>query len=91
MLTSSLLFFVFTTFRNSIQDGTKFYCSMSRNPSDEILESLYKLRIRESAQLKNRIGVVRPGDSSEDIGSQLSKVEDHGEEEYRLETSITKL
>ena len=33
-------------FRNSIQDG------MSKNPSDEILESLYKLRIRESDQLK---------------------------------------
>ena len=27
--------------------------SMSKIPSDDILESLYKLRIRESAQLKN--------------------------------------
>ena len=26
---------------------------------------------------------VRDGDSSEDIGSQQSKVENHGEEEYR--------
>ena len=26
--------------------------SMSKNPSDDILESLYKLRIRESVQLK---------------------------------------
>ena len=31
------------------------------------------------------------GDSSEDTGSQLSKVENNGEEEYRSETSITKL
>ena len=53
----------------------------SKIPSDDILPSLYKLRIRESAQLKNRNGIVRHGDSSEDIGSQLSKVENHGEEE----------
>ena len=59
-------------------------------PSDDILESLYKLRIRESSQLKNRIGTVRHGDSSEDVVSQLSKVEDNGEEQYRSETSITK-
>ena len=32
-------------------DGMKFH-SMSKIPSDDILESLYKLRIRESAQLK---------------------------------------
>ena len=34
-------------FRNSIQDGMKFYY-----PSDDVLESLFKLRIRESTQLK---------------------------------------
>ena len=41
-----------TIFRNSIQDGMKFHKSMSKIPSDDILESLYKLMIRESAQLK---------------------------------------
>ena len=65
--------------------------SMSQIPSDDILESLYKLRIRESAATQNCIGLVRHGDSSNDIGSQLSKVENNGEEEYRSETSITKL
>ena len=41
------------TFRNSIRDGTQFCClSQKKNPSDDFLESLYKLRIRESAQLK---------------------------------------
>ena len=40
---------------------------------------------------QNRIGIQRHGGSSEDIGSQLSKVENHGEEEKRSETSITKL
>ena len=51
-------------------------------PSDDVLESLYKLRIRESDQLKNRVRIVRHGDSSEDIASQQSKVENHGKEEY---------
>ena len=32
--------------------------SMTKVPLDDILESLYKLRIRESDQLKNRIGTV---------------------------------
>ena len=58
--------------------------------SNDILESLYKLRIRESDQLKC-IRIVRHGNSSEDIGSQLSKVENNGEEEYRSETQIKKL
>ena len=40
------------TFRNSLQDGTKFYCLCQQIPSDDNLESLYKLRIRESAQVK---------------------------------------
>ena len=51
-LISSLLLFVTTMFRTSIQDGTKFLLSMSNIPSDDILESLYKLRIREPDQLK---------------------------------------
>ena len=53
MLIYSLSFFMMTIFRNSIQDGTKFYVlSMSQIPSEDILESLYKVRIRESAQLQ---------------------------------------
>ena len=40
---------------------------------------------------QNRIGIVRHGDSSKDIDAQLSKIDDNGEEKYRLETSITKL
>ena len=34
--------------------------------------------------------IARHGDSSEDIDAQLTKFEDHGEEEYRSETSIAK-
>ena len=71
--------------------------SMTKIPSDGILESLYKLRIRESDQLKTVLKLYGMGDSSEDIyssediGSQLSKVGNHGQEEYGSETSITKL
>ena len=54
---------------------------MSKIPSDDILESLYKLRIHESVQLKDRIRIVRHGDLQEDIDSQLWKIEDDGEEE----------
>ena len=40
---------------------------------------------------QNRIRIARHGDSSEDIVSQLSKIANHGEEEYRSETSFTEL
>ena len=39
-------------FRNSIQDGTKFYCLCQKNPSDDVWGSLYKFRIRELVQLE---------------------------------------
>ena len=44
--------------------------SMSKIPSGDVLESLYKLRIRESDQLKNSIRIVRNGDSSKDIDAR---------------------
>ena len=55
-------------------------------PCDEILESLYKLRIRESDQTQNRIGIVRHGGSSEDIGFRSSEVENYGEKDYETLT-----
>ena len=39
-------------FRNSILSGTEFYCPSRKSPHDDILEGLYKLRIRESEKLK---------------------------------------
>ena len=39
-------------FRNSIRNGTEFFVSMTKIPSDDILENLYNLRIRESEKLK---------------------------------------
>ena len=40
---------------------------------------------------QNRIGIVRHGDSSEDIVAQSSEVEDDGEEKHRSETSIANI
>ena len=41
-----------TIFRNSILSGTEYYCLLTKIPHDDILEGLYKLRIRESEKLK---------------------------------------
>ena len=84
---SSLLLFMMTIFWNSIQDGTKFYC---------ICQQLHPMMCWKVCDTRfyatqNCIGIVRHGDSAEDIGSKLSKAENHGEEECRSETSITKL
>ena len=49
MPTYSLLVFEIMIFRNSIPSGTEF---LSKIPPDDILEGLYKLRIRESEKLK---------------------------------------
>ena len=53
LLIYSLSLFVTILFRNSIRDGTKFYYQCQRFPPDDVLESLYILRIRESDQLRN--------------------------------------
>ena len=63
--------------------------SRSKIPSDDILESLY--RIRESAQRKSVLELYDMEIHQKNIGAQLSKIEDSGEEEDRSETSITKL
>ena len=65
--------------------------SMSKIPSDDVLENLCKLRIRESVQLKTVLELYDMKNSSEVIAARLSKIEDDGEKESRSETSITKL
>ena len=65
--------------------------SMTRNPPDDVLESLYKLSIRESAQLKTVLELY-----DMEIHQKISmpndqKFEDDGEKEYISEATITKL
>ena len=54
-------------------------------------ENIQEFDTRRDEVLLSMSKIPSNGDSSEDIGSQLSKVENHSEEEYRSETSITKL
>ena len=55
--------------------------SMTKIPAD-VQESLYKLRIRESDQLKIVLELYVMVIHQKNIGSHISKVESHGEEEY---------
>ena len=60
-------------------DGILF--AMTQILSDDILEGLYKFRIRESEKLKDRTGSVQYGDSLEEGWTLLSQVEDKGKKE----------
>ena len=62
--------------------------SMTKIPTDDVLESLNKLRKRDSHQLKTVLNFFRHGNSSEDIGSQLSEFDDDCEDKHRSETQI---
>ena len=42
---------------------------MTQIPSDDILEGLYKLRIRRVRETQDRIGIVQYGDSLEESGT----------------------
>ena len=63
--------------------------SMSKVPSDDILERLYKLRIRESAQLKTVLDLYDMEIHQKISMPNYQKLKTIGEEEYRSETSIT--
>ena len=51
---------------------------MEQFPPDDIVESLYKLRIGESEKLKDRVGMVQLGDPSAECETSLSQTEDNG-------------
>ena len=59
--------------------------SMKQIPSDDILEGLCKLRIRESEKLKTVLECVQYGDSSEESRTWLSQIEDNGKKKYRAQ------
>ena len=57
--------------------------SMTKIPPDDILEGLYKLRIRKSEKTQETIGIVWLGDSSEEVRNWLSQIGNYGEKKYR--------
>ena len=63
--------------------------SKSKIPSDDILESLYKLRTREFAQLKTALELYDM-EIHEDLDAQLSEIENDGQKKYRPKTSTAK-
>ena len=63
---------------------------MSKISSDDIFESLYNLRMRESAQLKTVLELYDMEIHQKKSVPNYQKVENHGEKEYRSETSATK-
>ena len=56
---------------------------MTKIPPDDILEGLYKLRIRESEKLKTVLELYDLEIHQKKIGPLLSQIEDNGEEKYR--------
>ena len=57
----------------------KVLLSMSKVPSDDVLESLYKLRIRESAQLKTVLELYDMDIHQKTSIPNYQKIEDNGE------------
>ena len=57
--------------------------SMTNIPSDDILEGLYKFQSTSVWETQDRVGIVWPGDSSEEVRVWLSQIEDDGEKKYR--------
>ena len=59
--------------------------TMTQIPSDDILENVCKLRIRESEKLKTVLEFIQYGDSSEESRTWLSQIENNGKKKYRTE------
>ena len=57
--------------------------SMTKIPPDDILEGFYKFENTRVWKTQDRIGIVWPGDSSEESGTWLSQIENDGEKKYR--------
>ena len=60
---------------------------MTKIPSDDILEGLYKLRIRESEKLKTVLELYNMKIHQKKAGPDLSQIEDNGEKEQRAESA----
>ena len=58
---------------------------MTKIPPDDILEGLYKLRVRESETLKIVLGLYNMEDSSEEGWTWLSQIKDNGKNKHRAE------
>ena len=84
MPTCSLMVFEMTIFRNSIQSGTEFHCQW-QNSTWWHLGRFVQIKNTRVWETQDCIGLVWPGDSSEESWTWLSQIEDDGEKKYRAE------
>ena len=64
---------------------------MTKIPSDEIFESVYKLRIRESDKLKTVQELYDMEIHQKTSNPDYQKLKNHSAEKHRSETPFTKL
>ena len=60
---------------------------MTKIPPDDILEGLYKLRIRESEKLKTALELYDLESHQKKLGLDYHRLKIYGEEKYRARTS----
>ena len=61
--------------------------SMTKIPHDDILEGLYKLRIRESEKLKTVLELYDLETHQKKLGPDYHRLKNYGEEKYRARNS----
>ena len=83
--------YITTGFRNddiqefdSKWDGILVY---DENPTWWYLGRIVQMKNTRVWQAQDRIGIVRPGDSSKEVRTWLSQIESYGEEKYRTKNS----
>ena len=57
--------------------------SMTKNPTWWHLGKIEQIKNTRVWKTQDRVGIVRPGDSSEEIRTWLSQIENYGEKKYR--------
>ena len=70
-------------FRNSIQNETEFLIVHDQNPAWWNLGRIVQIKNTRVWETRHRIGIVWPGDSSEEVRTWFSQIEDYGEKKYR--------
>ena len=83
MPTYLLLLFVMTIFRNSTQSGTEIFIINDENPTWWHLGRTVQIENTRVWETQDRIGIVWPGDSSEESWTWLSQIENDGKKKYR--------
>ena len=74
--------------RNSIRNGVEFLLSMTKISSYDILEGLYKIRIRESEKVETVLELYDLEIHQKKAEPDYHRLKDYGEEKYR--TRFTK-